>query len=71
VNKLQKTENQFSYSKHIVNTNKLEIECPLKYSTPEISQNCTQTKCAWFMPIQRACAINVMAREKNTLKSKF
>ena len=46
------------------NTNKFEIECPLKYSHPEYSVLCVQQKCAWFMILQRACAVNVQARLK-------
>lgn len=52
------------YTPKIYETNKLKIECPLKYAMPEIKVRCTQEKCAWFMIIQRACAINVLARQQ-------
>jgi hypothetical protein len=54
----------YSQNKHVesLNHNKLRIECPLKYSVPENGIECVQEKCAWFMMIQKACAINVQAR---------
>lgn len=57
----------FSIAKHVErqNKNRLEIECPLKYSIPENGVECVQEKCAWFMIMQRACAVNVNARNKN------
>lgn len=44
------------------NRNKLKIKCPMKFAYPEMEQLCITDKCAWWMPIQRACAINVNAR---------
>lgn len=41
---------------------KCRIKCPLKFGYPEIEQNCIGLKCAWWMPIQKACAVNVNAR---------
>jgi len=52
---------QYSTTKHTEN-NKLKIECPLKFSTPECGTECIRINCAWWMPIQKACAINVNAR---------
>jgi hypothetical protein len=53
-----------SYNPKYKNENKLKIECPLKYSTPENGVECVQENCAWFMILQRACAVNVLARQK-------
>jgi hypothetical protein len=47
-----------------------KIKCPLKFAYPEIEQECIGSKCAWWMPIQRACAINVNARSYGYLKNK-
>lgn len=44
--------------------NKLGILCPLKHLNQEEFDFCIQEKCAWFMIIQRACAINVLARQQ-------
>lgn len=44
--------------------NKFRIECPFKFSVPELGIDCIQEHCALFMPIQRACAFNVLARVK-------
>lgn len=41
---------------------KNKIKCPLKFSYPEIEQECICDKCAWWMIVQRACAVNVNAR---------
>ena len=40
-----------------------QLECPMKYSTPENGVNCVKSVCAWWMPIQRACCKNVQARQ--------
>jgi hypothetical protein len=58
----------YSYEKHtngkrlLINPNKLKIICPMKFSIPENGIECDQEKCAWWMIIQKACAINVNAR---------
>jgi len=61
-----KQPQQYSTIKHAQNGNilkiPLKIECPLKFSTPECGKECIGINCAWFMPIQKACAINVNAR---------
>lgn len=46
-----------------------KIECPLKFSTPELGTECIQESCAWFMINQRACAVNVNARIYGYVKS--
>jgi hypothetical protein len=60
---------QYSITKHCTKENvtahfqhELKIQCPLKYCTPENGIDCVQEKCAWFMILQHACAINVQAR---------
>lgn len=40
-----------------INKNDLGIKCPL------LQKDCIQEKCAWWMYIQRACAVNVIARD--------
>lgn len=52
------------------NDKKIRIKCPLKFAYPEIEQDCIGDKCAWFMPIQKACAINVNARSYGYLKNR-
>ena len=56
----------YSVTKHTKNKGSFEIQCPLKYSAPENGIECVQEKCAWWMPIQKACAINVNARILDT-----
>lgn len=56
----------FSLNKHTENKNKLKIECPLKFNTPECGTECIGINCAWWMTIQRACAVNVNARILDT-----
>lgn len=51
--------------------NKLKIECPLRFTVPEIGTECITDKCAWWMINQRACAINVLARISGYIKGKF
>jgi hypothetical protein len=60
------TEHFETVSEKIKNKNVLEIECPnvLEIECPLSGTFCIQEKCAWFMMIQRACAINVLARVK-------
>lgn len=48
---------------------KFRIKCPLKLSYPEIEQECIGDKCAWWMVIQKACAINVNARSYGYLQN--
>lgn len=49
-----------------------QIICPLKLINPNNSNyedvECLGLKCAWFMPYQKACAINVIARIAGYLK---
>jgi hypothetical protein len=53
---------RYSTTKHAENGNVFKIQCPLKFSTPECGTECIGINCAWWMPIQKACAINVNAR---------
>jgi hypothetical protein len=55
----------YSFEKHTKqqNPNKLKIECPLRFNAPESGTECIQEYCAWWMIIQKACAINVNARQ--------
>jgi hypothetical protein len=57
---------EYSINKHVKNrvNNWIIIQCPMKFSVPENGVECIQEKCAWFMPVQKACAINVLARIK-------
>jgi hypothetical protein len=57
---------QYSILKHTTEKNPFKIECPLKFSIPEYSTECIGINCAWFMPIQKACAMNVNARVLDT-----
>jgi hypothetical protein len=61
---------KYSTIKHVENMYiekvPFEIECPLKFSTPECGTKCIGLGCAWFMPIQKACAVNVNARVLDT-----
>jgi hypothetical protein len=59
-----KQPEQYSMTKHYttLDAHELKIQCPLKYCTPENGIDCVQEKCAWFMILQHACAINVQAR---------
>ena len=42
------------------------LECPFKFFIsgfiPELNSACIKHKCALWLPIQRACAIQVLAR---------
>lgn len=40
----------------------IEIKCPLKFAYPEVEQTCIKEKCAWWLPIQKACCVQVLAR---------
>ena len=46
----------------------IKIQCPLKFNTPENGTECITEKCAFWMPIQKACAINVIARIHGLMK---
>jgi hypothetical protein len=61
-----KQPQKYSTTKHTENTNFFKIQCPLKFNTPECGTECIGLDCAWFMPIQKACAINVNARILDT-----
>lgn len=50
------------------NNKKINIKCPLKFGYPEIEQECIGNLCAWFMPIQKACAVNVNSRSYGYIK---
>lgn len=41
---------------------KIVLYCPFKFSCPENGIDCVQDKCALWLPIQKACAIQVLAR---------
>lgn len=38
------------------------LQCPFKFSTPENGLECVKSKCALWLYIQKACAIQVLAR---------
>ncbi|GEM_PF-4545655 len=67
---------QFSINKHVEKRNSEEIpkrnmfvvECPLKFCVPENGMECIGENCGWWMPIQRACAVNVSARSYGYIK---
>lgn len=42
------------------NENWIDIFCPLRFSL--VNKECLNIKCAWFLPIQRACFVQVFAR---------
>jgi hypothetical protein len=42
--------------------NWIEIKCPLRFAYPEIDQTCIKEICAWWLPIQKACAVQVLSR---------
>lgn len=58
---LEYPEQEYSLKKH-TDYKGFRIECPYKFCTPELDTECIKDKCAFWMPIQRACAINVQAR---------
>ncbi|OGS40566.1 MAG: hypothetical protein A3K77_06025 [Euryarchaeota archaeon RBG_13_31_8] len=51
--------------------NNNNLKCPMKFSYQEIEQYCEGLRCCWFMPIQRACAINCIARLEGLIKGKL
>jgi len=44
------------------NENWIDIKCPLLFQFPELDQTCKKELCAWWLPIQKACAVQVLAR---------
>jgi len=48
-----------------------KLKCPMKFSFPENGIDCDNMSCSWFMPIQRACAINCIARLEGLYKYKL
>lgn len=44
--------------------NKLKIQCPFRFSLEqtEFKSECITDKCALWLPIQRACSLQVIAR---------
>lgn len=49
------------------------LECPMKFASktvPEIDTSCITIECAWWLPIQKACCVQVLARGFET-KGKY
>lgn len=55
--------------------NKLKILCPFKLANPDLTNNpdreCETCKCALWLPIQRACSLQVIARGNAFLEGEY